>query len=71
MTPPPAEKRPSEDRLLVDQDEAARLMSVSPRTLYNLRRAGRLRAVRIGSAGVRYDVADLRAYIETAKDETE
>jgi excisionase family DNA binding protein len=64
MAAPPAS---NEDRLLVE--EAARLMSVSPRTLYNLRKAGRLRAVRIGSAGVRYDVADLRAFIERAKRE--
>jgi excisionase family DNA binding protein len=56
-----------DDRLLVDQEEAARLMSVSPRTVYNLRKAGRLQAVRIGSTGVRYDIADLRAFIDEAK----
>jgi excisionase family DNA binding protein len=58
-------------RLLVGQEEAARLMSVSPRTLYNLRRRGQLRAVRIGTAGVRYDVRDLQKFIEQAKSQAD
>jgi len=57
----------AEDRLLVDEREAARLLSVSPKTIYNLRRRGELRAVMIGSAGVRYDVRDLRVFIDRAK----
>jgi hypothetical protein len=44
-------------------------MAVSPRTLDNLRRRGQLRAVHIGTAGVRFDVRDLRQFIESAKDE--
>ena len=37
--------------LLVDEREAARLLSISPRTLWGLRNAGRIACVRIGSAG--------------------
>jgi excisionase family DNA binding protein len=61
----------AEDRLLVNEREAGRLLSVSPKTVYNLRRRGKLRAVMIGSAGVRYDVRDLRAFIDQAKEESE
>ncbi len=53
--------------LLVDERAAARLLGVCPRTIYGLRRGGKLRAVRIGSS-VRYDVADLRALIAAYKD---
>ena len=52
--------------LLVDEREAARLLSCSTRTLYNLRKRGELPAIKIGEA-VRYDVEDLREFIERAK----
>ena len=52
--------------LLWKAGEAARAMAVSERTLWALTKSGRIPAVRIGRA-VRYDPADLRAYIEASK----
>jgi excisionase family DNA binding protein len=43
--------------------EAARLLAVSPRTLWALTARGELPCVRIGRA-VRYAAADLAAYVE-------
>jgi hypothetical protein len=40
---------------------------VCEKTLWSLTRAGKLPAVRIGRA-VRYDVVDVRRFIEAAKD---
>jgi excisionase family DNA binding protein len=52
--------------LLLTPKEAAKALSVCERTLYGLTKAGELPAVRIGRA-VRYDVGDLRAWIDRAK----
>ena len=52
--------------LLLTPREAAKALAVCERTLFGLTKAGELRAVRIGRA-VRYDVRDLRAWIEKAK----
>ena len=57
---------PASPPLLVDAAEAARLLAISPRTLWTLTRAGQLPAVRIGRA-VRYAVADLLGWIERQK----
>jgi excisionase family DNA binding protein len=54
------------ERLLLTPKEAAESLSVCERTLYGLTKAGQLPAVRIGRA-VRYDVGDLRVWIEKAK----
>jgi len=54
------------EQLLLTPQEAARSLNVCERTLYSLTKAGELPAVRIGRA-VRYDIADLRAWIERAK----
>jgi len=53
-------------RLLLSPREAAKLLSISERTLFTLTKAGEIRAVRFGR-NVRYDPADLRAWIESAK----
>jgi hypothetical protein len=53
--------------LLVDEREARRLLGgLCAKTMYNLRRFGELRGVKIGSR-IMYDVADLRAFIERRK----
>ena len=52
--------------LLLTPREAAKALSVCERTLYALTKAGQLPAVHIGRA-VRYDVADLRGYIDRMK----
>jgi excisionase family DNA binding protein len=52
--------------LLIDSREAARLLCVSESTLTRLTRAGSLPAIQIGRA-VRFDLADLRAWIERSK----
>lgn len=54
------------DRLLVKPREAARLLSVSPRTLFSLP----IPKIKLGEgrfAGVRYDVDDLREWIDERK----
>ncbi|MCC6907051.1 MAG: helix-turn-helix domain-containing protein [Phycisphaerales bacterium] len=52
--------------ILTTSLRAAESLSISIRTLANLTAAGELPCVRIGRA-VRYDVADLRAFIEARK----
>lgn len=46
--------------------QTAEALQVCEKTIWTLTKAGRLRAIRIGRA-VRYDVADVRRFIETAK----
>ena len=53
-------------RLLLTIREAAGALAVCEKTISNLMKDGRLRAVRIGRA-VRIDVAELRAFIEARK----
>ncbi|MEX0718436.1 MAG: helix-turn-helix domain-containing protein [Planctomycetaceae bacterium] len=50
--------------LLVSSREAARLLSVSERTLLRIREAGNLRAVRLPRGGLRYAVRDLERWID-------
>lgn len=54
------------ERLLVNTNEAARMLSIAPRTLWGLTAAGEIPAVRIGRA-VRYDPRDLRAWLDAKK----
>lgn len=53
--------------LLVTAREAAKALAVSPRTLWGLTACGDLACVRIGRA-VRYDIADLKAFIAKRKE---
>ena len=53
--------------LLVDVPTAARMLGVSPRTLYSLTvPRGELRSIRIGPARrlIRYRIDDLQAYVD-------
>lgn len=52
--------------LLLTPRDAAQSLAVCEKTIWNLTHRGELPAVRIGRA-VRYDVADLRRWIESAK----
>jgi len=56
--------------LLVTAPVAARMLSCCTKTLWALRRDGRLRAVHIGkgNGGIRFDVRDLDAFIEASKE---
>lgn len=51
---------------LLPPKEAAKALSICERTLYALGKSGEIPVVRIGRS-VRYDVADLRAFIERTK----
>jgi excisionase family DNA binding protein len=53
------------DRLLRPR-EAAQWLKISERSLWSLTQRGELPAVRIGRS-VRYDLADLVAFVETRK----
>lgn len=55
-----------QERLLVDEVTAARLLSVSPRTLWQLAADGEVPVVRVRSAK-RYSVADLQHWIAQSK----
>lgn len=57
---------PEQERLLITAREAADLLSISERTLWQLTNDGRLPAVRFGRT-VRYDPADLRAFIAASR----
>jgi len=57
---------PRPARLLVTAREAADLLAISTRTLWTLTNVGDIPVVRIGRF-VRYDVADLQAWIESRK----
>ena len=46
--------------LLVDAREAARLLAISPRTLWSLSKTGEIPVVRLGKRAVRYDPEALR-----------
>lgn len=52
--------------MLVDRQEAARLLSVSPGTIDNLRTRGELPSIKIGARRL-YDLSDLRQYIKALK----
>ena len=45
--------------LLVTEPVAAKMLSISPRKLFDLRKRGEVRAVRLGKC-VRYDVRELK-----------
>ena len=55
-------------RLLVTPREAARMLAVSPRKLWNMTfvESPRLPCVRVGRL-VRYSIADLRQWVESQK----
>jgi excisionase family DNA binding protein len=54
------------DNLLVRPRDAARMLAISERKLWELTNRNLIRAVRIGRA-VRYDVRDLEAFIAAQK----
>lgn len=54
----------TDPRLLVTPREAARMLSVSERTLWGLTKRGEVPAVRVGVRSVRYSIAALQAWIE-------
>ena len=52
---------------LLSQTQTAKLLGVSERSLYNMRRRGKLRAVKLGER-VLYDPEDVKAFLENCKD---
>lgn len=48
--------------LLVSESEAAKMLGISPRTLWSIRNTGEISCVRIGRS-VRYSVASLQQWI--------
>ncbi len=52
--------------LLITAREAAQLLSISERTLWDITNRGDLRRVKVGRL-VRYDPRDLKAWIESVK----
>lgn len=52
--------------MLVDRRQAGRALGVSPTTIDNLRQSGKLPSLKIGTRRL-FDLADIRAFIESAK----
>jgi len=57
-----SDARATADRLLIDRIEAARLLSVSPSTVDNMRRRGDLPSVKIGARRL-FRIADLERWV--------
>jgi excisionase family DNA binding protein len=57
-------KNPPPEPLLFNAREAARLISVSPRTLWTLANSGQLPQIKVGRRGVRFALADLKKFID-------
>jgi excisionase family DNA binding protein len=53
---------PASKPILVDCREAARLLSISPRTLWQLTNDGEIPSLKIGAKCVRYRVVDLETW---------
>ena len=53
-------------KLLLKPSDAAEALSISPRKLWAMTNAGEIPCVRFGKS-VRYDPADLRAWIDSQK----
>ncbi len=54
------------EQQLLNESQAATWLGISKRTLWSLRAGGEIPFVRIGRA-IRYDVNDLRTYVEKMK----
>lgn len=61
---------PAAEPILLTVRETAQTLALCEKSLWNLRRSGRLRAVRIGRA-IRFDRRDVLAFVEAAKDKKE
>lgn len=53
-------------KMLLTPEEAAKSLSISPRSLWGLMKSGEIPSVKIGRS-VRYPVADLERWIEARK----
>ena len=53
--------------VLMTAKEAAKVLAISPRTLWGLTKSGQIPCVRINGWTVRYDPADLNGWIEKQK----
>jgi len=62
----PANDTPTTPTLLLNAADASKALAISPRKLWSLTASGELPAIRIGRS-VRYDIADLRAFIDAQK----
>jgi excisionase family DNA binding protein len=54
------------EQLLYTEAQAAKLLSLSTKTVSRLRKAGKLHCLRIGTA-IRYDLQSLHSWIQSTK----
>lgn len=59
-----AENSTSVAKLQMNEAEAAARLDISARTLWELRKAGKIAFVRVGTTGIRYTEKQLQAYID-------
>lgn len=62
-------KEPPIQPLLLTARQAAKVLSISERTLWGLTKAGDIPAVRFGGRNVRYSPDDLKAWIRRRSEE--
>ena len=60
-------ERPPISPLLLTLRQAAKVLSISERTLFTLTKDGALPAVRVGKGGKRYRISDLERYTREAE----
>lgn len=53
-----------QERILLSESEAARLLGLCPKTIYSLRKSGQLPFVQIGKS-VRYALDSLREFVKS------
>jgi excisionase family DNA binding protein len=66
LKPNTAQEPPAVERLLT-QDQVAELLQCDPRTVFTLRKTGRLPTVRLAGGLIRFDPIDVRALIDGSK----
>jgi excisionase family DNA binding protein len=54
---------------LMTELEVAKVLRVSPRTVWEFRNTGRLPGVKLGSRTIRYDAVDVRAFLRANRTE--
>lgn len=53
---------------LLTPPQAAKFLNISDRSLWELKRTGKVKFLRVGKRLIRYDPADLREWVESNKE---
>jgi len=67
MTSQPLQAAPAPGPLVLTARQTAAALQICTKTLWALTRDGKLPVVRIGGRAIRYDLGDIRRFIESSK----